>query len=129
MQTVRLSNTLNSNYTDSGRRYHRTVRVMRGARPVLGLGNINTALVVLQSQGEQAAAEYLHSLNKNLKSAADVNHALGVGMDVLRVKRETQRLQRGIDAVKELLNGPHGNEGLSMKDPDFDYQVSDNDDS
>ena len=121
-QTLRLSNTLNSNYTDPGRRYHRTVRVMRGARPVLDLGDINTAFVVLQSQGESKAAEYLHAKNKNLRSSADINHVLGVGMDVLRVKREAQRLKRGIGAIRELLYGPHGNEGLTKKDKDFDFQ-------
>jgi hypothetical protein len=122
VQKSRLHNILNMNYTDGGRRYHRHVQVMRGSRPVLGLGTINTALVIQQSQGGEKAAEFLHKQNMNLKSVEEVNVALGAGMDVLRVKREVQRLNRGIDAVGELLEGKNKVGGLMAKDKDFDFE-------
>lgn len=123
LQTERLHNNLNMNYTDSGRRYHRHIRVMRGARPVLRLGDINTALVLLQSQGAEKAARHLHKLNKNINFISEINAVLGIGLDVLRVKREKQRLERGIGAIEELLGGKHkdGSDGLDAGSQDFDF--------
>ena len=101
-QLESLEQELNRNFTDDGRRMHRVTRVLRNIEEKVTLADLNSAFVILESKGEQAAAKFLFGKNPNLHNRGLIMNALNTGIDMLLVKREVQRLERAVGPNGEL---------------------------